>query len=100
MVGVSMSARTEPLRVLLGEDTAVEVMRAGASDYLLKGNLTRLGPAVTREVRDGRARAERRRIEHARQQAELSFRLIIESSADLIIVHREGRILYANPKAY
>ena len=82
----------------VGEDTAVLVMRAGANDYLLKGNLTRLGPAVTREIRDGRARAAQRRADKERQQAEASFRLIIESSPDLIVVHHDGRILYANPK--
>ncbi|MDB4934849.1 MAG: Sensory box histidine kinase/response regulator [Labilithrix sp.] len=82
----------------VGEDTAVEVMRAGANDYLLKASLTRLGPAVRREIRDGRARAERRRADRARQQAEESFRLIIESSPDLIVVHRGGGIVYANPK--
>ena len=82
----------------VGEDTAVEVMRAGANDYLLKDHLTRLGPAISREVRDSRVRAERRRADSARQQAEASFRLIIESSPDLIVVHRDGRIVYANPK--
>jgi DNA-binding response OmpR family regulator len=82
----------------VGEDTAVEVMRSGANDYLLKAHLTRLVPAITRELRDSRLRAERRRADRARQQAEESFRLIIESSPDLIVVHREGRIVYANPK--
>ena len=82
----------------VGEDTAVEVMRAGANDYLLKQNLTRLGPAVTREIRDARARIERRRLERERQQAEESFRLIIESSPDLIVVERQGVVLYMNPK--
>ena len=80
------------------EDAAVEVMRAGANDYVLKDRLTRLGPAIAREVRDGRVRAETRRADRARQQAEASFRLIIESSPDLIVVHRDGRIVYANPK--
>ncbi len=82
----------------VGEDAAVEVMRSGANDYLLKDHLTRLVPAITRELRDSRLRAERRRADRARQQAEESFRLIIESSPDLIVVHREGRIVYANPK--
>jgi PAS domain S-box-containing protein len=82
----------------VGEDTAVEVMRAGANDYLLKGNLTRLGPAVRREIGDGRTRAESRRADRERHEAEASFRLIIESSPDLIVVHRAGTIVYANPK--
>ena len=82
----------------VGEDAAVEVMRAGANDYILKNHLTRLVPAITREVRESRVRAETRRADHARQQAEASFRLIIESSPDLIVVHREGHIVYANPK--
>ena len=82
----------------IGEDTAVEVMRMGANDYLLKGNLTRLGPAITRELKDAAARMERRRADVARQQAEASFRLIIESSPDLVVVHRHGKVVYANPK--
>jgi diguanylate cyclase (GGDEF)-like protein len=40
----------------IGEDIAVEAMKAGAGDYVMKANLTRLAPAVERELRDGRAR--------------------------------------------
>lgn len=47
----------------VGEDVAVESMRAGAHDYLMKGNLTRLGPAVQRELREARMRRERRQAE-------------------------------------
>ncbi len=47
----------------VGEDTAVEMMRAGAHDYLMKGNLARLGPAVERELRDAEDRAQRSRAE-------------------------------------
>jgi PAS domain S-box-containing protein len=81
----------------VGEDAVVELMRAGANDYLLKGSLTRLGPAVEREVRESKAGAERRRAERGREQAEESFRRIIESSPDLILVHRDDRVVYANP---
>ncbi len=42
----------------IGEDVAVEAMRAGARDYVIKGNLARLGPAIERELRESRVRAE------------------------------------------
>ena len=45
----------------LGESLAVDMMRAGASDYLTKGNLARLVPAVEREVREARERNDRAR---------------------------------------
>src|SRR5882672_1961730 len=36
----------------IGEDVAVEAMKAGANDYVMKSNLARLGPAVQRELRE------------------------------------------------
>ncbi|MCL5025759.1 MAG: HD domain-containing protein [Chloroflexi bacterium] len=47
----------------IGEDLAVEAMRSGAQDYLVKGKLGRLIPAVERELRDAASRRERRRAE-------------------------------------
>jgi PAS domain S-box-containing protein len=44
----------------IGEDVAVEAMRAGAQDYVVKGNLKRLVPAIERELRDAAVRRERR----------------------------------------
>ena len=44
----------------IGEDVAVEAMRAGAQDYVTKGNLRRLVPAIERELRDAAVRRERR----------------------------------------
>jgi len=47
----------------VGEDAAVEAMRAGAHDYLLKGHLTRLTPAIEREMAEAAMRREQRRSE-------------------------------------
>jgi signal transduction histidine kinase len=46
----------------IGEDVAVRAMKAGAQDYVLKGDLTRLPVAIEREVRDAAERAERSRM--------------------------------------
>jgi diguanylate cyclase (GGDEF)-like protein len=43
----------------IGEDTAVAAMRTGAHDYIMKGNLKRLAPAVERELREATVRRER-----------------------------------------
>lgn len=47
----------------IGEDRAVTAMKAGAHDYILKGNLKRLIPAVERELREARVREERKKAE-------------------------------------
>src|SRR5580698_7792680 len=48
---------------MIGEERAVELMKAGASDYVSKRNLPRLIPVVERELRDAAARLERHRVE-------------------------------------
>ena len=48
---------------MIGEDRAVEMMRAGAHDYVLKDRIARLVPAVQREIREAQSREERRRAE-------------------------------------
>ncbi len=45
----------------IGEETAVELMRLGAHDYIMKNNLTRLAPAVDRELKEAAVREERRK---------------------------------------
>jgi len=54
----------------IGEDTAVAAMKAGAHDYVLKGNLKRLLPAVERELREAEVRGRQRRAEEEIQQEE------------------------------
>lgn len=48
----------------VGEETAVQAMKAGANDYLFKGNLYRLSPAVARELREAEIRRAARRTAH------------------------------------
>jgi diguanylate cyclase (GGDEF)-like protein len=47
----------------IGEDAAVAAMKSGAHDYIIKGNLKRLLPAIDRELREAQERRERRRAE-------------------------------------
>jgi two-component system, cell cycle sensor histidine kinase and response regulator CckA len=54
----------------IGEDVAVEAMRTGAQDYVLKGNLDRLLPTVDRELMDAETRRQHRNSELKRRQLE------------------------------
>ncbi len=63
----------------VGEEMAVEAMRAGASDYVLKDKLTRLVPVVEREIRDRRDRAAHRQSEKARVASETRFSRLAQS---------------------
>lgn len=47
----------------IGEEVAVEAMRAGCRDYIMKDKLARLGPAVQRELDELNARIERKKVE-------------------------------------
>ena len=54
----------------IGEDAAVEAMRAGAHDYVLKNNLARLAPAIDRELKDAELRRQAREERQARKAIE------------------------------
>jgi signal transduction histidine kinase len=58
----------------IGEDSAVDAMRAGAHDYVLKHNLRRLGPAVQRELREAANRRMQRSTQAALQASEHRLR--------------------------
>jgi hypothetical protein len=64
----------------IGEDVAVSAMRAGAHDYIIKGNLTRLVPAIERELREIQVRAARRFAEEELAKAALRYRALFEGS--------------------
>jgi two-component system, cell cycle sensor histidine kinase and response regulator CckA len=58
----------------IGEETAVTAMKAGAHDYIIKGQLTRLLPAVERELREAEERRKRQETELALQESEAALR--------------------------
>jgi PAS domain S-box-containing protein len=84
----------------IGEDIAVEAMRAGAHDYIVKGNLGRLVPAVEREVREAETRRQRRTAEEALKESEAMLSALAKAAADAIVMLDDsGRITYWNPSA-
>jgi PAS domain S-box-containing protein len=81
----------------IGEETAVAALRSGAQDYVLKGNLARLAPAVERELRDAELRRERRRAEEKLKRSEARYRELFENAP--VALYRtlpSGEILDAN----
>ena len=62
----------------IGEELAVEAMKNGARDYIMKGNLKRLVPAVERELRETAARQERKRAEEELRDTQEQFRVARE----------------------
>jgi PAS domain S-box-containing protein len=62
----------------IGEESAVEAMRIGAHDYVMKDNLARLGPVIERELREVTVRNEHRLAEKALRESENRYRTLIE----------------------
>jgi PAS domain S-box-containing protein len=82
---------------VLGEETAIEALTQGATDYVLKQNLTRLAPAVQRALQEARNQKERRQAEQALAQSEIKMRYILDSVDEgFIVIDRDYRILSAN----
>ena len=81
----------------IGEDAAVEIMKAGAHDFIMKDNLTRLNTAIERELREAEVRRERRRAEEALGVSETRFRLMFEQSPlSIQIFSPDGQTLRVN----
>jgi two-component system cell cycle sensor histidine kinase/response regulator CckA len=84
----------------VNEETAVGCMKAGATDYLLKSNLARIGPAIEAALERERAHAERIQAESALAASERRFRSLVQNSSDLVtIVAPDGTIRYASDSA-
>ena len=77
----------------IGEETAVELMRSGAHDYIMKDNLARLAPAIERELREAEVRRARRRAEGDLRLAAKVFESSVEG---VMITDSDANILKVN----
>ena len=78
----------------IGEEVAVDAMRAGAHDYVMKDRLQRLAAAVDRELREAVRRAEHR----AGQETLLALNKAVDGlPVGVTITGLDGKILFANP---
>src|SRR6266566_9505052 len=75
----------------IGENVAVDMMKAGADDYVMKNNLARLMPALKRELREAEVRRGRRLAEERLHESESRFRQLIEQASDgIFVTDKEG----------
>jgi PAS domain S-box-containing protein len=81
----------------IGEDNAVEALKRGANDFLIKGKLARLLPAVDRELREAEVRRGKRRAEEELRESEQRYRRIVETTNEgVCIVDVHSVIRFAN----
>ncbi|HEX6640885.1 MAG TPA: PAS domain S-box protein, partial [Thermoanaerobaculia bacterium] len=81
----------------IGETRAVEAMRAGANEYVMKDDLARLAPAIEREIRDADARRARKRLERDLKAAEARYhRAFRQAPIGICSADAKGFITEAN----
>ena len=88
----------------IGEDIAVEIMKLGAHDYLMKGKLKRLNAAVEREIKEAVIRTERKKalqeLKKTKEQLlkEVEFKNTLMQSTPMffVAINSKGRTLFIN----
>ncbi|MBU1247691.1 MAG: EAL domain-containing protein [Proteobacteria bacterium] len=82
----------------IGEESAVELLHAGAADFIKKGNWARLVPAIRRELREARHRRERAQAREDKFEAEARYTALFENAVEGIFQSTpDGRFLAVNP---
>lgn len=71
----------------IGEDVAVEAMKAGAQDYIMKGHLAKLVPTVERELLDAGMRLEKKEAEAKLLQSAKDWEITFDTMADGVSIH-------------
>jgi PAS domain S-box-containing protein len=84
----------------VNEETAVGCMKAGATDYLLKSNLARIGPAIEAALATVRARTAKARAEEALRRSEANLRAIFNNSLQaFVLIDPDGTVQALNSTA-
>jgi len=84
----------------MGEEVAVETLKEGATDYVLKQRLARLGAAVERALEEREVRRQRRQAEERVRESEERFRTLFQTAGSFIgVVTPGGRLLEINQEA-
>lgn len=84
----------------IGEETAVALMKAGAHDFVIKGKLARLVPALQRELREAVLRRERRQAQDQVAADEKFLRTMTAALGEGILVQdQRSRLIFMNPEA-
>lgn len=82
----------------IGEDMAIEALKNGATDYVLKDKLSRLAPSVRRALREAEERSEHRKSEEALRESEERYRNVFDTVKDGIYrTDRDGIFVLMNP---
>src|ERR1700734_2926501 len=84
----------------IGEERAIDALRRGATDYVLKSNLSRLSSAIERALREAKLKADRRHSEHVRTEQEerlrrltRTYRIVSSTSSAILRLQNRAELL-------
>lgn len=77
----------------INEETAVECMKAGADDYIIKEHLKRLVPAIESALQNKEVKSQKEKVQYALRESEERFRSLVESMNDIVFLLDENKCI-------